>query len=227
MFCFPANPFMLWCLFNDQRHSQKWQPSLLKVLRPHPVLSQEKEVAAPRNTEPTSCAHCLGRVGCVVWGACKSHTVLGLGRACHSKRDLAWKRLWIIQHQKLAKVILSALLSLPPYFYTKKLLTFFEAHIFEICFRQSLMPKWRPELRPPGNFHQEMGQGWCWAPGGCAFSLTSNLGHKVVIWIIPSLQGTPPMDEGLWAWHWQLWAGFSRESAMCQLGWPQDISYPE
>lgn len=41
-FCFPANPFMLWCLLNDMGHSQKWQPSLLKVLRPHPALSQEK-----------------------------------------------------------------------------------------------------------------------------------------------------------------------------------------
>lgn len=93
-FCFPANPFMLWCLFNEQSHSQIWQSSLLKMLRPHvqPWARKKKGCCSPKYR-----AHILGRwlgrVGCVVWGACKSHTTLGLGRACHSKGDPAWKRL--------------------------------------------------------------------------------------------------------------------------------------
>lgn len=174
-FCFLASPFMLWCLFNDQRHSEKWQPSLLEVLGPHvlPWVWKKKKVAAAQNTEPTSWA-LAGESGLCGVGCLQVPHSLGLGRACRSKGDLAWKRLWIIQHQKHAKVVLSVPLSLPPCSWTKKLLTYFEAHIFEICLQHSLTPKWRPELRPPGSFHQEMVQGWCWAPvgAGCAFSLT-------------------------------------------------------
>lgn len=46
---------MLWCLFNDQRHSQKWQPSLLKLFNTTcPALSQETEkgFCSPKKLSP-------------------------------------------------------------------------------------------------------------------------------------------------------------------------------
>lgn len=120
----------------------------------------------------------------VVWGACKSHTAPG---------DLAWKRLWIIEHQNLAKW---SFLHCPPHLHILGPKTYFEAYIFEICLQQSLKAKAKARVKASWELSSGDRAGLvlssyrCWS---CIFPL--NLGHKVVIWVMLSLQGAPPVDE--------------------------------
>lgn len=186
LFCFLANPFMLWCLLNDQRHSRKWQPSLLKVWRPHvqPWVRKRKRLLLPKI--PSLRPVATGQGEWAVWcGMLASPTLLQgilLGRD-YGSLNIRNLPKWSFLHR-------------PPHLHILGPKTYFEAYIFEICLQQSLKAKAKARVKASWEFSSGDRAGLvlssyrCWL---CIFPL--NLGHKVVIWVMLSLQGAPPVDE--------------------------------
>lgn len=121
-----------------------------------PWVRKKKRVAAPPNTEPTSCSCWRGRAGLwEYWDACKPRAALGLGRTCHGKEELG-RSYGSFNTRNLPKgsFFFPSVLGLRIYLFILKLIL--SKSVQSLVEPHARVKTW-PFLfwmRPPGSFHR-------------------------------------------------------------------------